>query len=197
MFYVVPVTRIGGHKVPRGVPGRWGGFDLRTASNQDARIFARARARRYDFSFIAHAWVITKKSNYFRRARALVRASFPVNIYFRSRKRHLSLACPSRVGKPNTRRMIHEVIENFVRRVHDCVESRVRDGVLMTTSSKLPKIFSWPCLNVAYELLIKKNNLNIKRENINANILMLILRKISKGELFKQIDNIQFQNRVI
>lgn len=41
------------------------------------------------------------------------------------------------------------------------------------------------------------NNLNIKREkNINANVLMLILRKISKGELFKQID-IQFQNRVI
>lgn len=33
------------------------------------------------------------------------------------------------VGKLNTRRMIHKVIENFVCRVHDCVESRVRDRV--------------------------------------------------------------------
>lgn len=48
-------------------------------------------------------------------ASSCTRMTFPVNIYFRPRKRHLSrLSFPQRLGKLNTRRMIHKVIENFV-----------------------------------------------------------------------------------
>lgn len=88
VFYVVPVTRIDEHKVPRGGLGR---DPESTNSIKPGRTYL--RARRYDFYFIALAWAITKKSNYFRRARALVRASFPVNIFSTPQK--ASLACPS------------------------------------------------------------------------------------------------------
>lgn len=69
------------------------------------RIFA----RRYDFSFIALAWTITKKSNYFRCGRVCARARLYRKYIFSTPQ-----ALHPSVGRAKCLWMIHKVIENFI-----------------------------------------------------------------------------------